>query len=89
MYAEIAVNVPVQGTFYYHIPPELAGKLKPGHLVRVSFGVAEQPGIVLALRGETPCKVSGTHVFSRTLSPRIKWNFWRPIFPAPARYVSD
>ncbi len=54
MYAEIAVNVPVQGTFYYHIPVELAGKLKAGHLVRVSFGVAEQPGIVLALRDETP-----------------------------------
>jgi primosomal protein N' len=40
-YAEVAVNVPVSTTFHYHVPPELAGRLQPGHLVRVSFGTAE------------------------------------------------
>ncbi|MBN2472354.1 MAG: primosomal protein N', partial [Anaerolineae bacterium] len=54
MYAEIAVNLPVRSTFHYHIPPQLAGKVKPGHLVRVSFGVSDQPGIVLALTQSSP-----------------------------------
>jgi primosomal protein N' len=53
-YAEVAVNVPVSMTFHYHIPPELAGRLQPGHLVRVSFGTAEQPGVVLTLSDQTP-----------------------------------
>ncbi len=48
-YAEVAVNVPVERTFHYHIPPELAGRVLPGHLVRVSFGTAMQPGIVVDL----------------------------------------
>jgi primosomal protein N' (replication factor Y) len=54
MYAEIAVNVPVRTTFHYHIPAQLAGKLKPGHLVRVSFGTADQPGIVLSISQSSP-----------------------------------
>lgn len=53
-YAEIAVNVPVDRTFHYHIPPELAGRVQPGHLVRVGFGTAMQPGIVVALVEESP-----------------------------------
>ena len=54
LYAEVAVNLPVHTTFHYHIPPGLAGKLQPGHLVRVSFGTGEQPGIVLALTHSSP-----------------------------------
>ncbi len=54
MYAEVAVNVPVRTTFHYEIPPQLAGRLRPGHLVRVSFGTADQPGIVLALLQSSP-----------------------------------
>lgn len=54
MYAEIAVNLPVRSTFHYHIPAQLAGTIKPGHLVRVSFGVADQPGIVLTLTQSSP-----------------------------------
>jgi hypothetical protein len=37
-YVEIAVNVPqVSGLFDYHLPPELEGLVKPGHLVEVPF----------------------------------------------------
>src|SRR5512134_2309453 len=54
MYAEVAVNAPVRGTFHYHIPPELDGHIRPGHLVRVSFGTATQHGIVLALLENSP-----------------------------------
>ncbi len=54
MYAEIAVDAPVQNTFHYHIPAALAGKLAPGHLVQVAFGTALQHGIVLALHDSSP-----------------------------------
>lgn len=47
-YAEVAVHVPVNRTFTYHIPPALGPKLGPGSLVRVEFGVAMQPGVVVA-----------------------------------------
>ncbi len=67
-YAEIAVNAPVTGTFHYHIPPELDGVLQPGHLVRVSFGTAMQPGIVLAITAETP--VQQTKPVIETLDPQ-------------------
>ncbi len=52
-YAEVALNVPVRKTFTYHIPAELAGSLRPGALVRVQFGVAMQPGLLLSLKSET------------------------------------
>jgi primosomal protein N' (replication factor Y) (superfamily II helicase) len=47
-YVEIAVNLPqVQGVFHYHLPPELAGKVEPGHLVEVPFGRQIVQGVVL------------------------------------------
>ena len=52
-YAEVALNVPARKCFSYHIPEELTGKLRSGSLVRVEFGVAMQPALVLALRAET------------------------------------
>lgn len=53
MYAEIALNVPVPGTFHYHIPDELAGQIRVGHLVQVAFRTAQQHGIVVGLQAET------------------------------------
>ena len=47
-FVEIAVNVPqVRGVFHYHLPPELEGKLAPGHLVVVPFGRQLVQGLVL------------------------------------------
>ena len=40
MYAEIAVNAPVDNTYYDQVPPELEGKLQVGHLVQVPFDAA-------------------------------------------------
>lgn len=54
MYAEVAVNRPVRNTFHYHIPPALAGKIAPGHLVKVGFGVGMTTGVVLALHESSP-----------------------------------
>ncbi len=47
-YMEIAVNVPqVSGVFHYHLPAELEGQVKPGHLVEVPFGRVRVQGVVL------------------------------------------
>jgi primosomal protein N' (replication factor Y) len=49
-YVEIAVNVPqVTGVFDYHLPPELVGRVKVGHLVEVPFGRREVYGVVFSL----------------------------------------
>lgn len=53
-FAEVGVNAPVDSSFHYHIPPELRGRLQPGHLVRVAFGTSMQPGVVLRLSEASP-----------------------------------
>jgi primosomal protein N' (replication factor Y) len=46
-FVEVAVNVPqVSGTFHYHLPAELEGLVKPGHLVEVPFGRQQVQGVV-------------------------------------------
>ncbi len=46
-YAQVVLNNPVDSPFDYHLPPELEGRVLPGHLVQVSFGTAMQPAIVV------------------------------------------
>ncbi len=52
-YAQVALNAPLRKAFTYNIPDELTGDLSPGSLVRVEFGVAMQPAVVLRLCAET------------------------------------
>jgi primosomal protein N' (replication factor Y) len=53
VYARIAVNVPsVTGIFDYHLPPELEGKIGPGHLVTAPFGKQTVQGVVFRLIAE-------------------------------------
>ena len=54
MYAEIVVNLPVEGTFHYHVPPDLADTLRVGHLVKVSFGRQKAQGVVLGFDDRAP-----------------------------------
>lgn len=56
MYAEVAVNAAVSGTFHYQIPPELDGKVLLGHLVHVDFGTAVQHAIVVGFSQNTPAE---------------------------------
>ncbi len=58
IYAEVAVNAAVNQTFHYHVPEELA-PVWPGHLVRVAFGTAMQPGIVVAIHLQLPPELEG------------------------------
>jgi primosomal protein N' (replication factor Y) len=48
MYAQVVINSPVDTPFDYHLPPELEGRVVPGHLVQVSFGTSMQPAIVVS-----------------------------------------
>ena len=46
-YLEIVVNLPqVDGVFHYHLPLELEGKIRVGHLVVVPFGRQTVQGVV-------------------------------------------
>jgi len=48
VFLEIAVNIPqVSGLFDYHLPPELEGKVEPGHLVEVPFARQTVQGVVI------------------------------------------
>ncbi|MBU0490960.1 MAG: primosomal protein N' [Chloroflexi bacterium] len=56
-YAEVVVNVPIgtePQTFHYRIPPDLIGRLAPGHLVAVPFGPRPAQGVVVALSDTSP-----------------------------------
>ncbi|MEQ9030040.1 MAG: primosomal protein N' [Aggregatilineales bacterium] len=64
-YAEIAINTPVDNTFHYHIPPELDARLNVGHLVRVGFRTAMQPGIVVALHDTLPTLADGKEIVTK------------------------
>lgn len=57
-YAEVAVNTAVHGTFHYHVPPQWIDKIAVGSLVRVMFGTAQQPAIVVRLLDASPVGVT-------------------------------
>ena len=53
VYVEVAVIIPrVTGTFSYHLPPTLEGRISPGSLVTVPFGSQHVQGIVTRLLAE-------------------------------------
>lgn len=52
-YAEVAVPLPVQGTFTYEIPREIRDELERGHRVEVPWGPRLITGFVLDLGDET------------------------------------
>lgn len=53
-FAEVAVNTAVNQTYHYHIPDKLLHRVTWGSLVRVGFGTAMQPAIVVELHDELP-----------------------------------
>ncbi len=58
MYAEVVVNLPVEGSFHYYIPAQWAGRLQPGHLVEVSFGTQKAQGVILSLDQHAPVETT-------------------------------
>jgi primosomal protein N' (replication factor Y) len=68
IYLEIAVNIPqISGTFHYHLPAELEGKIIAGHLVEVPFGRQTVQGIVL--REVTDPEIEQTRAVGGLLDP--------------------
>ncbi|MBI3158691.1 MAG: primosomal protein N' [Chloroflexi bacterium] len=56
-YVEVAVNIPsIAGVFHYHLPPELEGRVRAGHLVMAPFGSQTVYGVALGFvaRPEVP-----------------------------------
>lgn len=53
-YCEVALPLPLQQTFSYAVPEELAEGLGPGCVVRVPFARRERVGVVTSLSDEPP-----------------------------------
>ena len=69
-YVEIAVNLPqVSGGFHYHLPPEMEGRVAPGHLVEVPFGKQRVQGVVLRAVAEPA--VAETRAVLELIDPEV------------------
>ena len=67
-YVEVAVNLPaVRGTFHYHLPSHMRGKVGVGHLVTAQFGHRPVQGVVIDLP-RTP-EVAETRPIDDLLDP--------------------
>ncbi len=84
-YLDIAVNMPqISGSFHYHLPPELEGRLHPGDLVIVPFGKQTVQGVVLG-EVEQPA-VPETRAVQAILDPDASLT---PAQMALARHLSE
>ncbi|MFV1857896.1 MAG: primosomal protein N' [Anaerolineales bacterium] len=67
-FVEVAVNLPaVRGTFHYHLPSHMRGKVGVGHLVTAQFGHRPVQGVVIDLP-RTP-EVAETRPIEDLLDP--------------------
>ena len=55
-FARVIINLdaPLEGSFHYHLPPDMEGLVHPGHLVEVEFGHRMVQGIVMGLDERAP-----------------------------------
>lgn len=62
MYAEIIVNIEAQleGTFHYHVPPDLRRRMGIGQLVEIEFGRRLAQGVVVDLTPGLPIPIDET-----------------------------
>lgn len=56
MFAVLTINIEaaLSGVFHYHVPADLEGRVRIGHLVEVEFGRRLAQGIVIAFDEEAP-----------------------------------
>ena len=54
LYVEVAVVLPVIGTYYYQVPPELRQKVAVGRQVVVPFGRRQLTGYILEVKKQLP-----------------------------------
>jgi len=48
------VTSSLEQTFHYSVPPDLQGRIQPGHLIWVPFGARQLPGLVTSLSDASP-----------------------------------
>lgn len=55
-YVQVVVNLdaPLESSFHYHLPADLADVIQPGHLVEVEFGSRAAQGIVIQMDDQSP-----------------------------------
>jgi primosomal protein N' (replication factor Y) len=81
-FAEVAVELPLDSTFVYGIPPGLRGRIVPGALVSVPFRTRHTTGIVLQLldeppRGQEIRDILGLLEEAAVFSPQaLRWYCW-------------
>jgi len=56
-FVEVAVALPLPGTYHYAVPPRFAGRLAIGSRVLVPFGARSVSGVVVRLAAEAPADV--------------------------------
>jgi primosomal protein N' (replication factor Y) len=66
-YADVAVQLPVPGTYCYAVPERLEGRDLVGHRVLVNFGNRGVTGVVIAVSDEAPAGVSKIRELSALL----------------------
>ena len=56
MYAELVINieVPLAGTFHYHVPADLRPHIRIGQMVEVEFGRRLAQAIVISVQDDNP-----------------------------------
>lgn len=75
-----SAGAPHYQTFHYHLPPELEGKIRPGHLVWAPFGAQEVQAIVVGPVDSSPVPTKPVTSLARpqpvlNLS-QLKMAFW-------------
>jgi primosomal protein N' (replication factor Y) (superfamily II helicase) len=80
--AEVAIPLPLDGSFHYLVPDQLRGRLEAGHAVAVPFGGRRLTGYVLELTDEIPegrelRPISALELdeplFDPSLTPLFRW----------------
>ena len=66
-FAEVALNLPLPGTFTWHVPEALLDQVRPGQLLRVRFGTGLQPGILVELASHS--EIAQTRPLESLLDP--------------------
>ncbi|MDF1536998.1 MAG: primosomal protein N' [bacterium] len=82
-FARVALPRPVEETFHYRIPENLAGQIFPGTVVHVPFGRQTMTGVVTELLDSSPVKtraiVSIAHI-SPVPGPLLELSLWAALY---------
>ncbi|MGD8987772.1 MAG: hypothetical protein PVH57_06415, partial [Syntrophobacterales bacterium] len=84
LFVEVAVVLPVIGTYYYRVPPELAEEVAVGRQILVPFGRRRLTGYILNISSQPPVgmeitirdilQVSSTEsYFTESTLPFYRW----------------